>query len=564
MGNRNGLSTSVLILSLVLATSSATAENPAPLAEGKNGVVVGTSSPLSVAAGLEVLKKGGTAADAAVAISLAQVVECGGSYVSHAGILGMVYFDAATGKVHSLNAAYNTPREEKDPLTIPGRAQPSGRTALIPGFMAGVEAAHDRFGKLPRKEVFEPAVQMAEAGIKVSSLLARFLQTKAAVLSRRPETKRIFTNPEGHFYIEGERFRQAELAQTLKHVAEEGATYMYTGPWAEHFVAEVRQEGGKITMEDMKAYQVIWEDPIGTDVCGHKVCVPGFSSQGGVTMIEALHLIEVADLPKLGPVPTTPKSLFWLMQISHCQILGFLDEAMLKDYQGLDLTPRSRVKRETAAGIWERMQKGTWTFSAKLRPKEDMPLNHSDGVVVVDKWGNVAALTHSINTALWGDTGIFVDGVSIPDSANFQQQAIKRVGPGRRLPDPMCPLIVLKGDKPVLGSSAIGGGLHQRTLQELTGVLAFGTDPQAALEMPAFLLPAFSAGAPTAQVEKGQFDAKFLDDVRALGQPIKEVSVQEAGAFRGYWVGVQIVPESNMRRAIGTRKAPLPSVAAGY
>ena len=132
------------------------------LAEGKHGVVVGTTGPLSIKAGLEVLKKGGTAADAAMATSLAQVVECGGSYVSHAGILGMVYYEAATGKVLFLNAAYNTPREEKDPLTIPGKGKPSGRTALVPGFMAGVQAAHDRFGKLPRKDVFGPAVKMAE------------------------------------------------------------------------------------------------------------------------------------------------------------------------------------------------------------------------------------------------------------------------------------------------------------------------------------------------------------------------------------------------------------------
>src|SRR5262245_49102431 len=285
MRNRNVLSKGVLVLSLVMATASAKAENPAPLAEGNNGVVVGTSSPLSVAAGLEILKKGGTAADAAMAISLAQVVECGGSYVSHAGILGMVYYDAATGKVHSLNAAYDTPREEKDPLKIPGRGKPSGRTALVPGFMAGVQAAHERFGKLPRKDVFAPAVTMAEDGIKVSPLLARFLQSKSAVLSRRPETKRIFTSADGRFLVEGENIRQAELARTLKHIAEDGASYMYTGPWAEHFVAEVRKEGGKITMEDMKAYRVIWEEPIRTDTRGCQVCVPGFSSQGGVAMI---------------------------------------------------------------------------------------------------------------------------------------------------------------------------------------------------------------------------------------------------------------------------------------
>jgi gamma-glutamyltranspeptidase/glutathione hydrolase len=533
------------------------------LAEGKHGVVVGTTGPTSVKAGLEVLKKGGTAADAAVATSLAQVVECAGSYVSHAGILGMVYYEAATGKVLFLNAAYNTPREEKDPLTIPGKGKPSGRTALVPGFMAGVQAAHDRFGKLPRKDVFAPAVRMAEKGFKVSPMLARFLVAKKAVLSRLPQTRGVFTRKDGGFYAEGNHFCQPELARTLQKVADEGSAFMYSGAWAKQFVSAVRKEGGKITLEDMKAYRVVWEEPLRTDYRGHRVCVPGRSSGGGVALIEALHLLERADLPKRGHYATSPESLFWLMQISYCQVLGFLDEKSLEDFQGLDLTPRSRVKRETAAAIWQRMRQGKWAFSAKLRKKDDTR-GHSDGVVVVDRWGNVAAVTHSINTTLWGDTGLFVAGVSIPDSAAFQQAAIKQAGPGNRLPDPMCPLIVLKGGKPVLGSSAIGGGLHQRTLQVLSSVLDFGMGPQAAVEQPAFLLPAFAGGPGTAQVEKGQFDGKLLDAVRAMGQPVKEVSAGQAAAYRGYWVGVHVEAKGGLRRGVGTRKAPLPSVAEGY
>jgi gamma-glutamyltranspeptidase/glutathione hydrolase len=110
---------------------------PAPLAEGRNGVVVGTTGNAAVHAGLETLKAGGSAADAAAVTALTQVVECGGAYVSHAGILSMVYFEAKTGKLHYLNACYDTPADEKDPLSIP-KGKPSGRTALVPGFMAGI------------------------------------------------------------------------------------------------------------------------------------------------------------------------------------------------------------------------------------------------------------------------------------------------------------------------------------------------------------------------------------------------------------------------------------------
>ncbi len=537
---------------------------PAALSEGRNGVVVGTTGRIAVHAGLETLKKGGSAADAALATALAQVVECGGCYVSHAGILSMVYYEADAGKVHYLNAAFNTPLEEKEPLTIPGGGKPSGRTALVPGFMAGVQAAHDRFGKLSRQEVFAPAIGLAEQGVKVSPLLAGLMQERKAVLSRLPETRRIFTKEGDTFYAKGELFRQPELAQTLRHLADQGAAFMYTGAWADQFVAAVQKEGGKITLEDMKSYRASWEEPLETIHRGNTVYAPGFSSRGGVALVEALHLLERADLPRRGHYATTPASLFWLMQISHCQILEYLPEITLKNFDGLDLTLSSRVKKETAADIWQRMQDGTWAFAPKFRTAGKMPPNHSDGIVVADRWGNVAALAHSINTSSWGHTGLFVGGISIPDSAALYQAVIQETGAGKRLPDPMCPVIVLKDGNPVLASSAIGGGLHQKTLQVLTSVLDFGMDPEAAVEQPAFLLPAFSAGPPVAQVERGQFDGKLLEAARALGQQIREVSTQEAGAYRGYWVGVQIAPGSNVRRAIGTRQVPLPSVAEGY
>jgi gamma-glutamyltranspeptidase/glutathione hydrolase len=210
-----GLWTSVVLSELWFASlpdRPVEPQAPPTLAKGENGVVVGTTGPNAVHAGLLTLKKGGSAADAAIATALAQVVECGGCYVSGAGILSMVYFEADSGKVHYLNAGFNTPREEKDPLTIPAAGKASGRTALVPGFMAGVQAAHDRFGKLSRQEVFAQAIELAEQGIKVSPLLARMIQERQAVLSRLPETWRIFTKTGGAFYTEGEDFRQPQLA----------------------------------------------------------------------------------------------------------------------------------------------------------------------------------------------------------------------------------------------------------------------------------------------------------------------------------------------------------------
>src|SRR5262249_28776115 len=156
----------------------------------------------------------------------------------------------------------------------------------------------------------------------------------------------------------------------------------------------------------------------------------------------------------------------------------------------------------------------------------------------------------------------FVDGVSIPDAASFQQDAIKQAGPGRRLPDPMTPVIVARDGRPVLASTAIGGGLHQRNIQVLAGVLEFGLDAQAAVGARAFLLPDWENAKGVARVAAGSFDAKVLAGVRSLGQEVKELGPIERGMFIGYWAGLAIDPTTGRLRGAGT--AELPSHAEGY
>jgi gamma-glutamyltranspeptidase / glutathione hydrolase len=538
------------------------------LAEGRKGIVVGLTGRRSVPAGLEILQEGGSAADAALATSMSQVVEAAGSYISFAGVLSMTYLDAATGKVHFLNACYNTPLEETDPLSIPrldpfaAGASPSGRSVLVPGFMAGVQAAHERFGKLPLARLVEPAIRLAEEGFEVDAVLAGFIQFRKDVLSRLPETRRIFTTADGKFYQRGDRFRQPELAATLRAFATQGASHFYTGDWSRRLVAAVRKDGGMLTARDLDAYKVLWEEPLETTYGDARIHAPGPSSRGGVDILEALNLLELAGLKKRGLPTESPESLFWLMQISRNQDVSFARDLVTRKYPERDMSPRSRVGKQSARWVWDRMQEGAWPFSIKPGQATDKRIQHSSGVVVVDRWGNVAAVTHSINTAIWGKTGIFVGGVSIPDSAAFQQEAIKEAGPGKRLPESMCPLIVTRQGKPVLASTVIGGGLHQRNLFALTDILEFGMDAQAAALAPAILLPEVSDGRSLARVSAGAFDHKVIEGVRALGQGVKEVSGQEKGAYIGYWVGVQIDPITGRLQGAGTSE--LPSYAKAY
>jgi len=507
--------------------------------EGTNGLIAATTAGKALEAGLTVLKDGGSAADAAIATALCEVVHAGGSYVSFAGPMMMIYYDAKSRKVHYLDAEYATPLQERDPQSIPARG---GRTALVPGFMAGIQAAHERFGRLPFKRLFGAAIDMADRGEVVDQVMDWWIGSKKSVLSRYPETKRIFTRPDGKFLTKGDLFRQPELAQTLKRVAAEGASDIYNGDWGRKFVEVIQREGGKITLEDLKRYQAIWEEPLQTTYREYTVYTP--TPWGGINMIQALNLLELAGLKRYGHYTTSPQSLFWLMEISACQGLR------------RELPPATLLSKTSAADIWQQITNRTWRGLPKAMRRASAKSPHTDGLIVVDQWGNMAVVNHTINTMLWGKTGLFVDGISIPDSASFQGSDIAKAGPGNRLPSGMCPLIVCRDGKSFLGSAATGGGLHAKTLQMVANILDFGMDPQSSADQPTFV--AWSAG----QVEANMFDPKVLEGLERMGLRVEVISSQQAAISRGYWAGVQIDPVT--RRMKGGVSRGLGGGVAGY
>ena len=289
------------------AELTATSGQVKPTATGDKGMVVGTTRATAVRAGVEALRQGGNAMDAACTTALAQIALAAGSTTSYAGILFMVYHDKKTEMTLALDAGYNAPLEETDPLSIPSRPIPSGRTALVPGFMAGLQAAHQRFGRLPFAALFEPAIHFAEEGFEVDRQLAWDIHMRRSVLSRLPEARATFTREDGEFYRVGDRFRQLELSKTLRAVAQDGAGHMYTGDWARDFVNAVQEQGGKITLKDLEDYAPIWSEPLRTDYRGYEVC----ATKGGVDILEGLNLLELADPnSRYGHYTKSPDALY--------------------------------------------------------------------------------------------------------------------------------------------------------------------------------------------------------------------------------------------------------------
>ncbi len=528
-----------------------------PLAVGSQGAVTGSYHPLAQRAGLEALRQGGSSVDAAMTTSLTQIALGAGAVISYFGILSMVHYDAANDEIVTLNAGWNAVRGEDDPMSIPGSIgmgsdeemygtdEPSGRTALVGGFMRGLEAAHGRYGKLAFEHLFAPAIHVAEAGIPFNSTLAGYLEPRKHSLARLPESKAIFTNPDGAWIQEGQSFKQEALAGTLKAIAEQGADYMYTGPWAERAVAAVQADGGKMTLEDLAAYRVTWAEPLEADVGEYRIHANGLPSYGGVNMIEALHLGEAAGIRALGHWSVNGESLRRASDLTFNNFLARLPEELgAQLFPGVDLSDKSRIRPETAAALWEHMEAGM-----KLGQYVDAGPSHSDTVVAADRWGNMTAVTHSINCVVWGATAIIVDGVSIGDPAVNQKAMVAVAGPGGRVPDPIEVGILTRDGKPVVAFASMAMGLHQQTFQSLFNVVHFGMNVKEAVDAPAFFMPLpvgdlESAEEPprwVVRVGEGEFDEAALE---ASGLPIEQLPPEKRRYAQGLWVGIGRNPET--------------------
>lgn len=533
------------------------------LVEGQGPMVTVTSSAIAARAGMEALRQNGTAMDAALTAALTQIALAAESWVSYAGFLILVYYDAATGETHTLNAGFNTVLGEDDPLTIPFMGTPSGRAAVVPGFMAGVESAHARFGRLPFASLFTPAIHFADQGVVLTEDMAQAMKKRADVLTRFPEGRDIFTKTSSALYEAGDLFRQPAMAETLRNVALEGAGYMYQGAWAHKMVEMVRREGGKMTLDDLARYKPIWSAPARTTFRGFEVFAPPPPNYGGVSALEVLNVLEAAQF--LDPdvhYTSRAEELYWMAQILRLSELisdrRYGPADLPQRFLGpMDLSAESRLKKETSAALWQQMQTEAWPQLKQAAFDESKQVlekwqsymrtrpSHSDGVVVVDKAGNVAALVHTINTLLWG-MGLFVDGITLPDIGALQQDLIRQVGVGKRLPDPTTPLVVTRNGAPVLGAASIGYGVHVANAQSLVNVLAYGMDPQAAISQPQ-LLRTYWRHRPEDDVQpvlEGAFSDQVLGGMRALGQPTQEVPRDQVGDLRGHWIGIRLDPAS--------------------
>ena len=517
------------------------------LREGKAGVISATVSPVAVEAGLEALRHGGNAADAAATVALTQVTTQLGSVVSYAGIMTMLYYDAGTGRVWSLDAGYGTYRHETDPKTIPpsdiseltGGPPPAlagdlGRQTLVPGFMAGFEAMQKRFGRLKFADTLAPAIWYAENGVKVSTPLSYFFRMRQKQLSRTEEGLRFLHQAGNDLPKIGDTFRQPTLAATLRAVARRGAAYMYTGAWAEDYVDAVRREGGKVDADDLRRYQPEWSEAASTTVFEHTVYTNGGSSYAPYQLLTALNAAESMKLDQAGPYWSDVGTFRALTRlgdvVAGAPTLNPALEQALKAH-GVDTSQAGQRTKAYAAALA--------ALLPSLYVTADASTHHSNALVVVDKDGDIAVVTHTINSVIWGDTGIVVGGIPIPDSAGFQQQRLASIAPGGRLPNEIADTLVMQGTHPVLATACIGSSLLPETLRIVVSNVAQHQPLATVVAAPPLLvnLDPHRFSQPLSQravvVPAGAYDRPYLDALRRSGMTVEELPAERVTSVRG-------------------------------
>jgi gamma-glutamyltranspeptidase/glutathione hydrolase len=486
--------------------SAQTPPKPAPAVEPfKPGHgMVAAANPLAAAAGLKVLKAGGSAVDAAVAIqAVLGLVEpqssgpLGGSF--------MTFYDAKTHQVTSYMGREKAPQGATPTMFMGENGKPmnfaaavlSGRSAGVPGVMKMLGDAHDAHGKLPWKDLFGDATKMADEGFIVSPRLAGMI-VSAAPQTKAPDIVAYFTKPDGTKYVAGDRLKNPAYAQSLRKLAAEGPRAIYAGSIAQDIVNRVHGDPipGSMTLEDLKNYTTKTTPALCHPYRVYIVCVPPPPSSG-VALLEALAILEHTDIDKHGP--TDPEGWFLFAQASRLayadrdRYVGD-DNFVSVPIQGL-LNPAYVASRAALIGdkAGPAPSFGLPPGAPARGPDKTKEPGGTSHFVVVDGQGNVLSMTTTVES-IFGD-GRMVDGMvlnnqltdfSFSPTDRDGAPAANAVAPNKRPRSTMMPVIVLTRDGrfyAALGSPG-GNSIFPYVFKTLVGVLDWNLSMQDAIALP--------------------------------------------------------------------------------
>ncbi len=437
---------------------------------GNKGMVI-CSHPLATQAGVDVLKAGGNAADAALCTAVTQtVVEPHMTGIT--GVLSMLHFDAKSGETSYVNGSAARPMAPLPGYNAADLA--GGRGVAVPGFWGGFEAAHQRHGKASRQQLLAPAIDYAREGFEIHPFLWGEIFTQAHMLGLTEQGREVFL-PNKALPRPGDLLVQKRFADTLEALLAEGNDYFYLGKYAEELVATVQAAGGVLTLEDMAHYQARWQEPSWGSYHGYKIAGSPPPDHGGSHMIEILNMVELLDLQKLGPPTDSAESLFHMARIVQ-QVYsdGSKQHDPATHYLPMDII----LSKEYAQTRFALMQ-----MDQKLDPHPVSVPPGSNHVTAVDAHGNIATILHSCMSFPWSN-GLFAGGGTIVAAGAHYFRVMP--SPGDRISAYVCPNIVFDGERPVLASGSPSVGLLANILQNTVNILDFGIPIAESVTRPRF------------------------------------------------------------------------------
>lgn len=520
---------------------------PATFAER---AMIASNAPLASAAGVEILKRGGNAVDAAVAVGFALVPTWPAA--GNIGGGGYMVIRMADGRTAALDYREVAPLAATRDMYVDASGNVTEESVVghrsvgVPGAVAGLAAALEKYGTMSLAQVMAPAIRLAEEGFVVDSGLHRSLGGSSDLIARFAGG-RLFL-PEGRALAPGARLVQPELARTLRRIAAGGADAFYQGDVADTLVAEMRRGGGIITRDDLARYRPIWREPIRSTYRGHTLIAMPPSSSGGVTMTEALNVLETYD-----PLPAFGSAAYAHVLASAYQ-RAFIDRNAKLGDPAFVKVPLAELTSKAYAR----------TLRATIDPARTTPTAALGGVAregtntthysVVDARGNAVATTTTLNNSF--GSGVWVEGGGYflndemddfaarpgkPNMFGLVQGEQNAIAPGKRMLSAMSPTIVLDpaGQLLLVVGAAGGPTIITGTSQVILNVIDHRMSLADAMRAPRIHHQAL----PDSLVfEEGGLSATAMDSLTAMGHGLRRqqslVNVNAVMRVKGGYQGV--------------------------
>lgn len=509
-----------------------------------DSAAVVSAHPFASKAGIEILKKGGNAVDAAVAVHFALAVVY--PRAGNIGGGGFMILREADGKLNSLDFREKCPAAghrdlylDADGNVVPRLSIDGHLGAGVPGSVDGMYTAHKKYGKLDWKVLLQPAIDLAEDGHMVSEIEAEYMNDNREKFDKFSTTGKYFTNPSNR-WKGGDKLKQIDLAATLKRIQTNGRSGFYEGQTADLIVDEMKRSNGIITHADLLAYRSVWREPIiGNYKNDYRIISMGPPSSGGIALLQMCEMAERFPVKEWGfqsaktaHIMIEAERLAYADRASHLGDPDFFPvplEGLLEEQY---LSQRAKLINQSEATRSKNVKAGSPKGATAVEGKMPAESNETTHYSIVDKWGNAVSITTTLNSNY--GSKVFVAGAGFLLNNEMDDFSAKpgvynqfgllgneanAIAPEKRMLSSMTPTIVEKEGElfMVLGTPG-GATIITSVFQNILNVIEFEMSMQESVNAPRFHHQWFPD---TVYVEEEAFNVEIKSDLKKMGHRIK-------------------------------------------